>query len=146
MSATRIAKVLLAGCSVVLISTTAGVAAQMPSMAKPAAAQMKPASAMDAKCQAMMAEHDKMMADMKMADQRLDSLVAEMNAARGMDQPVATAVVVTEMVKQHQTMRDTMMKADHDMMTHMMEHMQAGKDSMAGCPMMKKMGGASERP
>jgi len=26
-------------------------------------------------------------------------------------------------------------------MGHMMEHMQAGKDSMAMCPMMKPMGG-----
>jgi len=28
-----------------------------------------------------------------------------------------------------------------DVMGHMMEHMQAGKDSMAMCPMMKQMGG-----
>jgi hypothetical protein len=33
-----------------------------------------------------------------------------------------------------------MMKMQQDMMGHMMEHMQAGKDSMASCPMMKKMG------
>ena len=142
MSVKRIATALLAGCSAVLISTTAGVTAQMPQMAKPAvAAQAKPNPAMEAKCQAMMAGHDKMMADMKVADQRLDGLLAKMNGAKGMDQPPATAVVVTEMVTQHRTMRDAMMKGDHDKMTHMMEHMQAGKDSMASCPMMKKMGG-----
>jgi hypothetical protein len=38
-------------------------------------------------------------------------------------------------------MRDGMMKMQHGMMGHMMEHMQAGKDSMAMCPMMKQMGG-----
>jgi len=126
------------------MSTTQGVAAQMPAMAKPTVAQAKPDAAMEAKCKAMMAEHDKMMADMKVADQRLDGLVTKMNAAKGMDLAPATAEVVTQMVSDHQTMRDAMMKADHDMMTHMMEHMQAGKDSMASCPMMtmtKKMGG-----
>ena len=33
-----------------------------------------------------------------------------------------------------------MMKMQDGMMSHMMEHMQAGKDSMASCPMMKSMG------
>jgi hypothetical protein len=36
-------------------------------------------------------------------------------------------------------MRDTMMKAQQGMMSHMMEHMQAGPASMAACPMMKPM-------
>ena len=33
-----------------------------------------------------------------------------------------------------------MMKMQEGMMSHMMEHMQAGKESMASCPMMKPMG------
>ena len=95
---------------------------------------------MAAKCQAMMAEREQMMTDMKAADQRLDDLVAKMNAASGTEKTAATAAVVTEMVTQRRTMRDGMMKMQHDMMGHMMEHMQAGKDSMAMCPMMKPMG------
>jgi len=90
--------------------------------------------------QAMMAEREKMMADMKAADQRLDDLVAKMNTAAGMDKTAATAAVVTEMVAQHRTMQQGMMKRQQGMMEHMMEHMQAGKDSMAMCPMMKPMG------
>ena len=96
---------------------------------------------MAAKCQAMMADREKMMTDMKAADQRLDDLVAKMNAASGMEKADATAAVVNEMVTQRRTMRDGMMKMQHGMMGHMMEHMQAGKDSMAMCPMMKQMGG-----
>ena len=46
-----------------------------------------------------------------------------------------------EKVTQDRTMRDAAMKMQHEMMGHMMEHMQAGKDSMASCPMMKQMGG-----
>ena len=105
---------------------------------------------MAAKCQAMMAEREKMMAEMKAADQRLDGLVATMNAASGVAKADATAAVVSEMVTQDRAMRDGMMKMQDEMMAHMMEHMQAGEESMATCPMMnmmKQMGGIKpERP
>lgn len=94
---------------------------------------------MMAKCQAMMAEHDKMMADMKAADQRLDALVAKMNAASGQQKTDATAAVVSEIVAQRKTMHASMMKMHDGMMKHTMEHMQAGTESMAMCPMMKGM-------
>jgi hypothetical protein len=141
MSVKRIVTAVITGCAAVLVSMAApGLAAQ--ASAKPqqvATGQMKTAD-MAAKCQAMMAEHEKMMTDMKAADQRLDDLVVKMNAASGMEKTAATASVVTEMVAQRRTMRDGMMKMQQDMMVHMMEHMQAGKDSMAMCPMMKHMG------
>ena len=100
----------------------------------------KPAAEMSAACKAMMADHEKMMAGMKTADQRLDGLVAKMNAATGQAKSEATAAVVAEMVAQRKSMRDEMMSMHHRMMVHMMEHMQAGPQSMAMCPMMK-MGG-----
>jgi hypothetical protein len=52
----------------------------------------------------------------------------------------ATATVVTEMVMQRRTMQEGMMKMEQGMMTHMMEHMQAGTASMAMCPLMKQTG------
>ncbi len=131
-------------CAVLMIGASASVASQVPP--KPAQAPqtmthpMTPQPAMSAKCKAMMAEHDKMTAGMKTADQRLDGLVAKMNAASGAEKTTATAVVVTELVAQRVTMRDGMMKMQEGMMTHMMEHMQEGKDSMAMCPMMKHKG------
>ncbi len=141
MSVKRILTVIVAGCAAVVMSAAPGLAAQAAHAAHQApAAKAKSASAMDVKCQAMMAEKERMMADMKAADQRLDDLVATMNAASGPDKPTATAAVVTEMVTQRRTMREGMMKMQQDMMGHMMEHMQAGKDSMASCPMMKQMG------
>jgi len=36
-----------------------------------------------------------------------------------------------------------MMKMQQDMMSHMMEHMQAGKKSMANCPIMKQTSGTN---
>jgi hypothetical protein len=100
----------------------------------------KPAADMSAKCTAMMAEHEKMMADMKGADQRLDDLAAKMTAASGQAKVDATAVVVSEILAQRKAMREGMMKMHGGMMSHMMEHMHAGPQSMAACPMMK-MGG-----
>jgi hypothetical protein len=98
----------------------------------------KPAPDMSAKCKAMMANHEKMMADLKAADQRLDGLVEKMNAASGEAKVDATAAVVTEIAAQRKTMRAGMMNMHQGMMGHMMEHMQAGPESMAMCPMMKK--------
>ena len=100
----------------------------------------KPSADMSAKCRAMMAEHEKMMADTKAADQRLDELVTKMNAAAGQAKVDAAAATVTEIVAQRKAMRDRMMTMHEGMMSHMMEHMQAGPQSMAMCPMMK-MGG-----
>ena len=61
-----------------------------------------------------------------------------MNAASGVEKTAATATVVSEMVTQDRAMRDGMMKMHEDMMGHIMEHMQAGTESMASCPMMMK--------
>lgn len=142
MSVKRIVKAMVAGCAVIVVSAATGLAAQTPQEHQHAATdQVKPASGMEAKCQAMMAEREKMMTAMKAADQRLDDLVAKMNTAAGMEKMAATANVVTEMVTQRRTMRDGMMKTQEGMMSHMMEHMQAGTGSMAMCPMMKQTGG-----
>ena len=139
MRAKRIVTVILTSCTVVLIlAVPAFVAQTSPEHQKAATATAKPQADMAAKCQAMMAEQQKMMAEMKAADQRLDALVVTMNAASGPAKADATTAVVNEMVRQRGTMRDDMMKKQQEMMGHMMEHMQAGKDSMAMCPMMKQ--------
>jgi hypothetical protein len=142
MKMSRFVAGIVVGCAAVVISAVPGLAGQAPQTPKPMAmAKATPEPGMAAKCQAMMADHEKMMTEMKAADQRLDALVAKMNAVSGMEKADATAAVVSEIVAQRLAMRDGMMKMEHGMMTHMMEHMQAGKDSMAMCPMMKPMGG-----
>ena len=142
MTFKRIVTGIVVGCAAVVMSAMPGLAGQATQAPKPMAmAKPTPDTGMAAKCQAMMADHEKMMTEMKAADQRLDDLVAKMNAASGMEKADATAAVVNEMVTQRRTMRDGMMKMEGGMMGHMMEHMQAGKDSMAKCPMMTQMGG-----
>jgi len=137
---------IVAACAAVVMSAGPGAAGQMAQgTGQAATAKAKPQAGMgadmSARCQAMMADHEKMMAEMKAADARLDDLVAKMNGAPAMEKATATAAVVNEMVAQRRTMRDGMMKMEHGMMGHMMEHMQSGKDGMAMCPMMKQMGG-----
>jgi hypothetical protein len=142
MTFNRIVTGIVAVCAAVVMSVMPGVAGQATQAPKPmAGAKAMSDSGMAAKCQAMMADKDKMMTEMKAADQRLDDLVAKMNAASGTEKAEATAVVVNEMIVQRKAMQDGMMKMQQGMMGHMMEHMQAGKDSMAKCPMMKQMGG-----
>ncbi len=135
MSVKRIGSMIVAAVGLVAIT---GLAAQTPPMPQHQMTdQMKMSPGMAEKCKAMMAEHDKMTADMKAADQKLDGLVTKMNSASASARPEATAVVVTEIVAQRHTMSAGMMKMQQGMMTHMMEHMAEGKDSMAMCPMMK---------
>lgn len=105
----------------------------------------KPQSDMAARCQAMMAQHEKMMTEMKAADQRLSDLVAKMNSASSQAKVDATAAVVNELVSQRKAMHEHMMAMQHGVASHMMEHMQAGADSMAACPMMKGMGGMMKK-
>ena len=137
----RIVLAVMAGLAAVVMSAVPVLAVQMTQQHQHAAtAQAKHHADMAAKCQAMMAERERMMTEMKAADQLLEDLVAKMNGASGMEKAAATSAVVTELVNQRRTMRDGMMKMQHGMMGHMMEHQQAGKDSMPRCPMMKPMG------
>jgi hypothetical protein len=145
----RLVAGMVAVCSFLVISAMPGFAGQVPKEpAQATSGQAKPhvgmAADMPAKCQAMMADREKMMAEMKAADLRLDDLVGKMNAAAGTQKADATAAVVNEMVSQRRTMRDGMMKMQQGMMAHMMEHMQAGKDAMAMCPMMKRPGSVKD--
>ncbi len=141
MRMNRMTTAMLAACALVAATAGIGLAGQTHDPQHAAADKAKASGGMAAKDHAMMADHEKMMADMKAADLRLDPLITKMNAAASMEQPAATAAAVTEMVAQSRTMRETMMKAQQGMMSHMMEHMQAGPASMAACPMMKPMAG-----
>jgi len=134
-----IAGTVLVSCALVAAPAGLGLAAQAHDPQHAAADKAKPPAEMAAKDHAMMAEREKMMAGMKAADQQLDAVITKMNTASAMQQPAATAAVVTAMVTQSRTMRERMMKMRQGMMQHLMEHMQAGPASMAACPMMKPM-------
>lgn len=103
-------------------------------------AEMK-MGAMPADCKAMMERHEAMQARMKEMDERLDNMVATMNAARGPAKTDRTAEVVQELVAQRRQMRDQMASMMPMMMQHMGGHMQQGMkmmhEGMEQCPMMQ---------
>ena len=97
------------------------------------------------RCQAMKEQKEKMMADMKAQDAELTVQVAKMNSAPENKKLDLMAAVVTQMVEQRTAMNVRKAKMDEEMMKHMMQHMQMGKESMSQCPMMKGMKGMDEK-
>lgn len=78
--------------------------------------------------QDMMKMHQQMMAEMKDNRAKLDALVQQMNSASGNAKVDAIAAVVTELVRQQNTMQDRM--------GQMHEHMMSGRGMMGGRSMM----------
>ena len=134
-------KRILGGLALALLLAPA-LFAQMPAGEKPA---MMP------DCAAMMQRHEAMKKHMAEMDAKLQTLVDDMNKAKGSAKVDKTAAVVTELVAQRAMMQKQMMEMHPKMMEHMKEHMQSGMmkgmgDAMAGCPMMKASEKASSPP
>lgn len=95
-------------------------------------------------CQEMMKKKQEMMAEIKAQDVELAAQVEKMNSATADKKLDLTAAVVTRLVEQRAAMHAKRAEMQEEMMTHMMRHMQMGKESMSQCPMMKGMGGMKE--
>ncbi len=117
-------------------------------MTMPMPADQKPAAMPD--CAAMMKSKDAMKQHMAEMNAKLQTLVDDMNKAKGSAKTERIAAVINEMVAQRSMMQKEMAAMQPQMMAHMMEHMKSGmmkgmSDSMAGCPMMKE-GSATTPP
>ncbi len=93
------------------------------------AATQAPAPAQGENQQQMKQMHQKMMAEMAAMDQKLDSLVAQMNSAQGPAKVDAMAAIINEMLAERKQMREHMasMMGQGGMMGGMM-----GQGGMAG--------------
>lgn len=91
------------------------------------------------RCQEMMEQKQKMKEDIKAQDDQLTEQLAEMNRAPKAKKMGLMAAVLTHMVEQRITMGARKAKMEEEMMKHMMQHMQMGKESISRCPMMKDM-------
>ena len=131
-------KRILSGIALALLCVPA-LFAQKPEGQKPA---MMP------DCAAMMQQHEAMQKHMAEMNAKLQTLVGEMNAAKGPARIDKTAAVVNELVAQRAMMQKEMMDMQPKMMEHMMAHMQAGTKgmSMSDCPMMKESNKTSAAP
>ena len=128
------------------IALAMALAIGLPNLAQAAEPQAKEGKmTMDGKmmerCQQMKEQKEKMMAEMKAQDAELTTQVAAMNSAPDDKKVGLMATIVTHLVEQRAAMDEQMEKMHGEMMKHMMEHMQMGKESMSKCPMMKDMKG-----
>ena len=134
---------ILAGCLVAGVAgaqTTPGMHGSGPKESEKGMS----AGEMTKECQVMMAERESMTAKMKAMDEKLDQLVARMEAAGADLRVEATDAVIRALVAEHKAMRE-MVKMDGRMMAHTMKHMHAGTtESTPMCPMIKEV--AAEAP
>ena len=92
-------------------------------------------------CKEMQKEKQQLKSDMKDQDAALDEQIAILKSASEDEKIADLTSIVTLLSAQRSAMDARIAKMDDDMMRHMMQHMQMGKESMAGCPMMKGMSG-----
>src|ERR1039457_2414687 len=123
------------------LTVWAPVYAQSP---QPAEGKAMTEATMMERCQEIKEQKQKMKEDMKAQDAQLTEQLAEMNRASKDKKVGLMAAALTGMVEQRITMDARKAKMDDEMMQHMMQHMQMGKESMAQCPMMKGMKGMKD--
>ena len=90
-------------------------------------------------CQEMKVQKQKMADDVKAQAAELTDQIAKMNSAPADQKINLLAAVVTHMAEQRVAMDIRKAKMEEEMMKHMMQHMQMGKESMSQCPMMTGM-------
>lgn len=94
-------------------------------------------------CQEMKAAKQRLKIDMKSQNDAQVEQLAAMNRAPASERMGLLAAVVTKMAEQRMTMDARKAAMEEEMMKHMMQHMQMGKEAMSECPMMK---GADDKP
>jgi hypothetical protein len=158
---TMIVSVTVAVCALVFTSATGAVAqdeqqgqVKQPQsgsmdmskmMQEPSKGENMTEAKMMERCQEMKEQKQKMKEDMKAQDAQLTEQLTKMNRAPGDKKMGLMASVLTHMVEQQITMDARKAKMEEEMMKHMMQHMQMGKESMSQCPMMKGMKGMDEK-
>lgn len=139
-------RVILVGLTVLPFVAATGVGAQQSQEERPRhqhgqhSMMSQPVSQ---QCQEMMAMHEKMMSEMNASQEKLDKLMADMEAAQGDAKVQAMEAVVEELVAQRKAMTSRMRSMQPRMMGHMMQHMhqamQQNEEPSEACPMMKQM-------
>lgn len=116
--------------------------------AEPAEPKGMTETGMMERCKTMKEQKQKMKDDMKAQDARLTEQLATMNRAPDDEKVDLMAAVLTHVVEHRIVMDARKAAMEEEMMKHMMQHGQMGKDSMAQCPMMQatddKAAGAHE--
>jgi hypothetical protein len=118
-------------------------------MTMPMPADQKPAAMPD--CAAMMQKENAMQQHMADMNTKLQTLVDDMNKAKGSARIERMEAVINELVTQRAMMQKEMMDMQPQMMQHMMAHMQSAMmkgmaDAMSNCPMMQQRSSPTPPP
>jgi vancomycin resistance protein YoaR len=113
--------------------------------AEPAQVKNMTEAKMMERCQEMKEQKQKMKEDMKAQETQLTEQLNKMNHAPEDKKMGMMAAVLTRMVEQRIAMDARKAKMEEEMMEHMMQHIQMGKESISQCPMMKGMKGMDEK-
>jgi hypothetical protein len=110
-------------------------------MTMPMPADQKPVAMPD--CAAMMQKENAMQQHLADMNAKLQTLVNDMNKAKGSARIDKMEAVLNELVAQRAMMQKEMMDMQPQMMHHMMAHMQSAMmkgmaDAMSSCPMMQR--------
>jgi hypothetical protein len=108
------------------------------------AAKMTEATMME-HCQEMKEQKQRLKDDGDAQNAQITAQLSEMNSAPKDKKMNLMAAVVTHAVEQRIAMDARKAKMEEEMMMHMMEHMQMGKESMSQCPMMNGMKDMDEK-
>jgi len=92
---------------------------------------------MAAHCRTLKSQSESLMAEMKAQDAALAEQLATMNGASDENKVGLLAAVVTRLVEERAALDARLENLHQSMMQHMSQHLQAGKDSLSQCPMMK---------
>jgi hypothetical protein len=98
-------------------------------------------SQMMERCSALMAQKRALRDDVKAQDALTTTALAEMNRAPESQKLDLLAGLVTRLTEQRIALDARRATIEDEMMKHMMQHGQMGKDSMPKCPMMKDVDG-----
>ncbi len=118
-------------------------------MTMPMPADQKPAAMPD--CAAMMQKENAMQQHMADMNAKLQTLVDDMNKAKGSARIEKMEAVINELVAQRAMMQKEMMDMQPQMMQHMMAHIQSAMmkgmaDAMSSCPMMQQRSSSTPPP
>jgi hypothetical protein len=136
---TQLKSKLLVYASLISLTTILAIGPSGSSSAQPGGKMMD--GKMMERCQDMMSQRHKLHEEMKAQDAELSEEAAAMNRAPDDKKLGLMAALVTHMVEQRSAMNTRMERMHGDMMVHMMQHMEMGKESLSRCPMMKGMRG-----
>ena len=137
---TQLKSKLLACAGLISLATTLAIGTSR-SLSAESGGKMMMDGKMTERCQEMMSQRHKLHDEMKAQDAQLNEEVTAMNNASDDKKVSLMAALVTHMVEQRGAMNTRMERMHGDMMTHMMQHMEMGKESLSQCPMMKGMRG-----